>query len=255
MATRECVNSPNCFCYICGSYTFKKQKRNIPNFVQKVYYAYFGIKLGDQDKSWAPHVVCSVCVEELRQWFKGKKKSFRFAVPMIWREPKNHSDDCYFCLCSVQSFNLKNRKDISYPTIIRSAIRPVPHGPDLPIPSPPDTLDNILDDLDQISPISSDSDDGYDPGTNDPELFSQSDLNDLVRDMSLPKNTAEVLVSRLKERQLLNSGVSFSWYQFREKEFVPFFTEEGDLVFCNNVPATKLWLLNCYKTTKYWDAT
>ncbi|GFS69422.1 uncharacterized protein TNCV_3401081 [Trichonephila clavipes] len=122
---------------------------------------------------------------------------------MLWREPKNHGDDCYFCSCSVQGFNLKNRKDISYPTIIRSAIRPVPHGPDLPIPSPPDTLDNILDDFDQISHISSDSDDGYDPDTNDPELFSQSDLNDLVRDLGLPKDTAE----------------------------------EGDLVFCNNVPA------------------
>ncbi|GFW87906.1 uncharacterized protein TNCV_1360101 [Trichonephila clavipes] len=151
MATRGCVNSPNCFCYICGSYTVKKQQRNISNFVQKVYFVYFGIKLGEQDKSWAPHVVCSVSVEELRQWFKGKKKSFRFAVPMIWREPKNHSDDCYFCSCSVQGFNLKNRRGISYPTIIRSAIRLVPHGLDLPIPLPPDTLDNILDDLDQIS--------------------------------------------------------------------------------------------------------
>ncbi|GFW81457.1 uncharacterized protein TNCV_2881361 [Trichonephila clavipes] len=126
-------------------------------------------------RSWASHVVCSVCVEKLRQWFK------------------------------VQGFNLKNKKDISYPTIIRSAIRPVPHGPDLPIPSPPDTLDIILDDLDQISHISSDSDDGYDPGTNDPELFSQSDLNDLVRDLGLPKDTVEVLGSRLKERHLLNS--------------------------------------------------
>ncbi|GFV09184.1 uncharacterized protein TNCV_4077861 [Trichonephila clavipes] len=46
---------------------------------------------------------------------------------------------------------------------MRSAIRPVPHGPDLPILLPPDTLDNILDDLDQISHISNDSDDGYDP--------------------------------------------------------------------------------------------
>ncbi|GFV20884.1 uncharacterized protein TNCV_353581 [Trichonephila clavipes] len=213
MATRGSVNSPNCFCYICGSYTVKKQQRNISNFVQKVYFAYFGIKLGDQDKSWAPHVVCSVCVEELRHWFQGKKKSFRFAVPMIWREPKNHSDDCYFCSCSVQGFNLKNRKDISYPTIIRSAIRPVTNGYDLPIPSPPDTLDNILDNLDQISHISSDNDDGYDPGTNDPELFSQSDLNDLVLDLGLPKDTAEVL--------------------------------EGDLVFCNNVPA----ILEIFKIT------
>ncbi|GFX10805.1 uncharacterized protein TNCV_4740261 [Trichonephila clavipes] len=161
MATRGCVNCPNCFCYICGSYTVKKQQRNISNFVQKVYFAYFGIKLGDQDKSWAPHVVCSVCVEELRQWFKGKKRNF---IPK---------------------------------TIIRSAIRPVPHEPDLPIPSPPDTLDNILDDLDQISHISSYSDNGYDPGTNDSELFSQSDLNDLVRDLGLPNDTAEVLGSRL----------------------------------------------------------
>ncbi|GFU08474.1 uncharacterized protein TNCV_2495591 [Trichonephila clavipes] len=197
MATRGCVNSPNCFCYICGSYTVKKQQRNVSNFVQKVYFAYFGIKLGDQDKSRAPHVVCSVCVEELRQRFK------------------------------VQGFNFKkNRKDISYPTIIRSAIRPVPHGPDLPIPSPRDTLENILDDLDQISHISSDSDDGYDPGTNDPELFSQSDLNDLVRNLGLPKVTAEVLGSRLKERHL-NCGVSFSWFRFREKEFVPFLRKRG----------------------------
>ncbi|GFX76802.1 hypothetical protein TNCV_1952431 [Trichonephila clavipes] len=69
--------------------------------------------------------------------------------------------------------------------------------------SPPDTLDTILDDFDQISHISSDNDDGYDPGTNDPELFSQSHLNYLVRDLGLPKDTAEVLGSRLKERHLL----------------------------------------------------
>ncbi|GFX39053.1 uncharacterized protein TNCV_3426391 [Trichonephila clavipes] len=129
--------------------------------------------------------------------------------------------------------------DISYPTIIRSAIRPVPHGPDLPIPSPPDTLDNILDDLDQIH-ISSDSDDDYDPGTNDPELFSQSDLNDLVRDLGLPKDTAEVLGYRLKERHLLNSGVSFSWYRFREKEFVPFFTQERGPSFLQQLEMFKI---------------
>ncbi|GFW45593.1 uncharacterized protein TNCV_3245311 [Trichonephila clavipes] len=76
----------------------------------------------------------------------------------------NQNSEYQFLLERVQGFNLKNRKDISYPAIIRSAIRPVPLGPDLPIPSPPNTLNNILDDLDQISHISSDSDDGYDPG-------------------------------------------------------------------------------------------
>ncbi|GFX92510.1 hypothetical protein TNCV_1707861 [Trichonephila clavipes] len=51
-------------------------------------------------------------------------------------------------LVSMQGFNLKKKQeDISYPTIIHSAIRPVPHGPDLPILSPPNTLDNISNDL------------------------------------------------------------------------------------------------------------
>ncbi|GFY14933.1 uncharacterized protein TNCV_234831 [Trichonephila clavipes] len=117
---------------------------------------------------------------------------------MIWRETKNHSDDLFLFLFSARfQIKKKNRKDTSYPTIIRSAFRPVPHGPDSPIPSPPHTLDNILDDLDQISHISSDSVDGYDPGTNDPELFSQSDLNDLKRDLGLPKDTEKVLGSSL----------------------------------------------------------
>jgi hypothetical protein len=57
-------------------------------FIRTVYYAYFGVKLGDQDKSWAPHKVCYICVEDLRKWCKGKKKVFRFGVPVIWREPK-----------------------------------------------------------------------------------------------------------------------------------------------------------------------
>ena len=117
MASRGCVNSPDSFCYICGNFTVKKQQRNITDFVRKVYYTYFGVKLGDQDKSWAPHKVCSICVEELRQWSQRKKQSLNFGITMIWREPKNHSDDCYFCSCDVRGFNLKNKKEISYPNL------------------------------------------------------------------------------------------------------------------------------------------
>jgi hypothetical protein len=60
----------------------KKHQRNITDFIINVYYAYFGVKLGD--KSWAPHKVCYVCVEDLWKWSKGKKKAFGFGVPMIW---------------------------------------------------------------------------------------------------------------------------------------------------------------------------
>ena len=70
--------------------------------------AYFGVKIGDQDKTWAPHYVFQTCVEGLRRWSKSEQEAFRFGVPMVWREPKNHSDDCYFCSTGVHGFNLKN---------------------------------------------------------------------------------------------------------------------------------------------------
>ena len=58
---RGCVNSPDSFCFICGEYTVKKRQRNISAFIKKVYFAYFSLKLGDQDKPWAPHKVCKTC--------------------------------------------------------------------------------------------------------------------------------------------------------------------------------------------------
>ena len=54
-STRRCCKmKPDSFCYICGKYTFDKQKKNITDFVKKAYLAYFGVRLGDQDKLWAP---------------------------------------------------------------------------------------------------------------------------------------------------------------------------------------------------------
>ncbi|GBL87024.1 hypothetical protein AVEN_218731-1 [Araneus ventricosus] len=135
MATRGCSNDPNKFCYICGELTIKKQQRNITDFVKKLFFAYFGVRLGDQDKSWAPNIVCCICVEELKQWLSGKQKSLRFGIPMIWREPRNHSNDCYLCSLNVYDFNAKNRKGIVYSNI-PSAMRPVPHGPGIPMLKP-----------------------------------------------------------------------------------------------------------------------
>jgi len=79
---------------------------------EKVYFTYFGVRLGDQDKSWALHRVCSSCMEGLCMWSKGKVESFRFGVPVaiILMEPWNHSDDCYFCLFNIQRRSLRNKR-------------------------------------------------------------------------------------------------------------------------------------------------
>ncbi|QQP34707.1 Uncharacterized protein FKW44_022685 [Caligus rogercresseyi] len=57
-ARRSCRNNPDVFCYICGEYTLSGDRKNITGFVKRAYMAYFKVKLGDQDKSWAPHKVC-----------------------------------------------------------------------------------------------------------------------------------------------------------------------------------------------------
>jgi hypothetical protein len=47
----------------------KKQEINITPFVDNLYFVYFKVKLGDQDKKWASLVMCKACAESLRQWF------------------------------------------------------------------------------------------------------------------------------------------------------------------------------------------
>lgn len=130
MSTRYCTNKPDDICYVCGQFIVKKFKRNISDFVKKAYIAYFKIKLRDQDKLWAPHIICKTCEEALRHWFKGSRKALPFGIPMVWRESKNHADDCYSCQCKIKGHNLRTLTYIKYPNL-ESAITPVPHGSDI----------------------------------------------------------------------------------------------------------------------------
>ena len=88
---RKCVNTADAFFDICGHVTFTRQKRPITPSVKKAYHLYFGCKIGDQDKQWAPHICCASCANKLRQWLHGKQRSMPFAVPMVWREPSNNA--------------------------------------------------------------------------------------------------------------------------------------------------------------------
>ena len=70
-----------------------------------------------------------------------------FALPMIWREPTDHLTDCCFCIVPPlrRGITKKKKKTVSYPNI-SSAIRPVPHTEDLPVPVPPQHYILDLDD-------------------------------------------------------------------------------------------------------------
>ena len=66
-------------------------------------------------------------------------------------------------------------------------------------------------------------------------IHSQSKLNDLIRDLNFPKQSAEVLASRLQEKHLLKAGTSVSFYRNREEKLRTYFQSDGQLVFCTDV--------------------
>ena len=189
-ARRSCRNKPNVFCYICGEYTSAPHRKPVKSFITRTYHAYFGIKLADQDKAWAPHTVCKACTEILRGWINGKR-CLNFGIPMVWREPKNHVTDCYFC-ADVTGINRKNRGRLKYPDL-QSARHPVAHCDEIPV--------HIFGDLPNISDEDASSVEGHEDEEvvledDTPHPFSQKELNDLVRDLSLSTDSAELLASR-----------------------------------------------------------
>ena len=133
----SCVNSADLFCYVCGEVT-ASQWHSITPLIKKAYDLYFGCKLGDQDKKWVLHIECKSCAIRLGGCINHQGMAMPFAIPIVWREPSNHSSDCYFCLTPpvVSGMNRRKKHRIDYPNI-HSAIRPVPHGEDLPMPEPP----------------------------------------------------------------------------------------------------------------------
>jgi len=194
-ARRSCRNKPDVFCYICGEYTIAPNRKSVTSFIRLAYHAYFGIKLGDQDKAWAPHIVCKACTETLRGWTNGKR-SLKFGIPMVWREPTNHVTDCYFCAVDVTGINRKNRGSLKYPDL-QSARRPVAHCDEIPVPICGELPDISDEDVSSVEEHEEEAEVVFEDDARHP--FSQNELNDLVRDLSLSKDSAELLASRLKD--------------------------------------------------------
>jgi len=120
---------------------------------------------------------------------------------MVWRESTDQVSDCYFCQISITGVTAKSKHTVQYPNL-PSVIRPVHHSEELPVSKPP--INMILSD--------SESSDEYvgqannmdcDPtfagahSSNKPNLLTQGDLNDIIRNLNLSKKQAELLGSRL----------------------------------------------------------
>ena len=202
---RKCVNLVDNFCYICGEITFSSEKRTMTPLVKTAYQHCFSMKVGDQDKSRAPHLCCSSSSVTLREWLKNKKRSLAFAVLMVWGEPKNHTDDCYFCLTPPikAGLSMKKKRTFKYPSL-PSAIRPIPHSDSLPVPTPPQNYEleaenegrNEVEIEEKENKTSISNDPDFVLTDDAPNRLSQAELSDLVRGLDLSQEKAELLGSR-----------------------------------------------------------
>ena len=196
------------------------------------YKKYFEFPISHRDRPWAPHIVCASCYTALNRWNNAVAKvtPMPFKTPMIWREPSSH-DDCYFCLTNVTGFNSENSDEIKYADF-RRVTKPVIYGPHDKFPISP--LMKEKEESNEVAYIFNEGEETDDEVSN-PILFIQAALNDLVRDLNLPKDKSQLIGSRLKDRNLLAPETTFSWYRHRETKLVEFFSEGKDYVYCSNI--------------------
>ena len=113
MTARVCKYSADSFCYVSNkSFAKRAKKYCLSNCIRagEAYLHYFGMPVGEQDKRWAPRVICGCSHRTLEASLRGEKRSIHFAIPRIWREPSNHYTDCYFCIVNP----IKRRKEKNY---------------------------------------------------------------------------------------------------------------------------------------------
>lgn len=232
-----CASKTNRFCYICGNYIFKGDERSITPRTKKLYYEYFKMKIGDQDKPFAPHKVCKICLSNLSMWEKGKLSKMPFSTPMAWREQRDHNSDCYFCLTKTSKFNKKTAKCIFYPDL-PSAIRPVPYeeGEIAPLPSIT-TLMSVSDEMsdeDQMCNVDEDIAWKFDIHN---KTINQTQLDQFIRNLKLSKEDSCLAGSMLRDFGVLARETRTSIYRTRDKIYLDYFKRNNskDFVYCSDI--------------------
>lgn len=118
---------------------------------------------------------------------------------MVWREPKTHRDECYFCLSSIKEYSAKNLHRI----LMKYAF----------------SDDTETSTCEEIQCMKADS--------ASPPRFKQQKLNNLK---SLRITCLHI---KCKESYFVQVGTNITFY--RNRNLLSFFSQENILVFCNDI--------------------
>lgn len=231
MSRIPCKEKKDCFCYICGKFEVLRCRRKINDSIKAQFNDCYRTPMKNLEESWVPNIICEDCRRVLKSW--GSIKKDVVIQSTTWREPANHTDDCYFCKCNTNGFNHSNKALIVYPEV--SSITPARYGKI-------ERAENFVRQEPILQSVDSDGDHKDETGdielpsaSEEPLLFDQNALDDLIRDLNLPKDSAELLASRLKERNLLLTGTKITKYRNRDVKFRKYFTSENNLIYCNDI--------------------
>jgi len=236
-----CSDKIDKFCYVCGTFKTSHFRRTINDWTKDEYLECYNTPIKNLDKVWVPRSICNACRINFIKW--KEIKTDVIIQPAVWREPKNHHSDCYFCACHVTGYNNKNKRNIVYPTV--ESVTPAKKGK-IERSEKTDSQPSEIKEID-TDENKKNSDNKYSLSNENPILFNQNDLNDLIRDLNLPKDSSELMASRLKEKNLLLPGTKITIYRKRDEEFLKYFSSENSLVYCNDIEG----LLNLYKADMY----
>ena len=186
----------------------------------------------------SPFLLCDMCQASL-----GMGKTFTlYAFRHSYGLERAHGP-CFRLLLlpdQLTGVTAKSKHIVQYPHL-PSAIRPVPHSAELPVPKPPTnmTLSDSESSDEDVGQANKNMD--FDPtfaracSSSEPHLLSQGDLNEIVRDLNLSKKQAEPLYSRLKNWNLLHQDTKVCFNCGHHEEFNDFLSLEDGVVFCNDI--------------------
>ena len=154
-------------------------------------------------------------------------------------------------MTNIVGFTKKSKSKITCPNC-ESARKPVPHDETNPPPVPPADMTDTSSSEESTSNTETGEGDIYvSDEDNSPRLLGQAELNDLVRDLEFTKEKAQLLGSRLQERNLLKPGTKISHFQSRHMKFSSFYSKEKNVSFCSDISGLMQEIGCCYDPSKW----
>ena len=142
-------------------------------------------------------------MDYFHHWTQGRRKSLKFRV--VWQDPHNHVDDWRISVFqTLVEWTVRNVNPLNIQIWNQ---HPVPHSNEIPIP--------VFKALPDLVSMSADEDELVDTDyvacSSAQILFSQEELNDLIREFYSSKESSELLGSRLKDKNLLQTGTNITF--------------------------------------------